>query len=125
MSKIPLGFILILLFTACKKDAETYDAPRNTLEVTGATSGTVNQSVSLAVRWTTISSCDTFKKFETSRLGNQYTIKVIGQETGQACLDVLGQQVTNYEFSSPVKGTFELRFFNYDKTYVVHIITIN
>jgi hypothetical protein len=121
------SLILIQLISCKKSTPESYTPGQlNMNRVEGATTGSLNQTVTLTVYYPTSSGCDVFDKFEQSIKGKTVSIKAYGHtETSTFCIQAALERSATFDFMPTSAGLYELRFINRDNSYFTHNLTIN
>jgi hypothetical protein len=119
--------ILFSIFACKKNNSEFYDPGQwNMNKVEGISTGTLNQTISLTVFYSTSSGCDIFDRFEQSIQGKIVSIKAYGHtETSTYCVQAALERSATFDFKPTTTGLYELRFFNRDNSYFTHNLTIN
>ena len=120
-------FLLLFLFS-CKKDNE----PDNCISyitapvtnVTGANTASLNQEIELIVYFGIINGCGEFGNIDETITGNTSTINVKAKYEGCVCTQVASTFTTIYKFKKLIAGTYELKFWQADNTYLTHTIVV-
>ena len=128
MKKFLTGLFITLLaagFSSCKKD-ELKPTQHDISSVTGPYTGNTGNAITLTVRYPYNGGCDYIGSFDEKREGSIVTIyaykKPVSKET--ICTMELGFRNVDYNFTSDIAGTFELRFMKTDGSSVNHTVTI-
>jgi hypothetical protein len=97
----------------------------NITKVEGASSGRVNQKISLIAYYQTASGCDIFDRFEQTGPDRIISIKAYGHLADMICTQQAIERSSVFNFIPTITGTYEFRFINRDNTFIVHTVTIN
>lgn len=92
--------------------------------IQGPNSGLVNQDLDLSVLFTCFNSCGRFGRIEENSNADTTTIKVIARYEGCSCLDVLSGGQAIYKFRATRAGTYYLKFWQGENSYLTDTITI-
>ncbi len=121
-------FSLILTLWGCTKETEDNScisfskAPVTKIE--GATAASVNQEIILTLSFTCFNGCGQFGNFEQSMSGNTTTIAVNAKYEGCVCTQDLPTRQTTYKFKKSQSGTYDLKFFQTENTFLTHTIVV-
>jgi hypothetical protein len=125
---LPAFVLFSFLFTGCVKSEENvcdYQVKAYPSSVTGATTATVNQEIDLTVSFGVVNSCGNFGAFTESTVGNITTVDVSIKYTGCTCNQTPVMRTTVYKFKRAVAGTYTLKFYQTDTTFITYTITVN
>lgn len=92
--------------------------------VEGAHAASPNQEIILAFSFQCHNGCGQFGNFEETSTGNVTTISVIAKYEGCICTQEAPIRQTTYKFKKSQTGTFDLRFWQTDNTYLTHTIVV-
>ncbi|HET9826247.1 MAG TPA: hypothetical protein VFP87_12995 [Chitinophagaceae bacterium] len=92
--------------------------------VQGPNSGLVNQDLSLSVLCTCFNSCGRFERIDENSNADTTKIKLIAKYEGCACLDVLTGVQAIYKFRATRVGTYYLKFWQGENSFLTDTITI-
>jgi hypothetical protein len=125
--RLTLILWVALIAISCSKSDDSDKPYRQWLvtKVEGPSNGIINQAVVITVYWPYSSGCDVLSKFEETRAGQIINIKALGYTSGGICTMDAGIKTKMYEFISSTPGTYELRFFNPDDSFIAHTVVIN
>lgn len=133
MKKIKLQMLGLVLFvaagfTACSND----DEPQKVItkksfvtEVTGPTTGTVNQELTLEVSYAVDNSCGIFNKFVETASENTKTIEVESKLEGIGCDATPTIKKTPYKFKATAEGTYILKFKKTETEFITQTIVVS
>ena len=93
-------------------------------KVQGTNSGVINQDLALSALFTCFNSCGQFGRIEENSNVDTTTIKVIAKYEGCSCLDVLSSGQAIYKFRATRVGTYYLKFWQGENSYITDTITI-
>lgn len=133
MKKLRLHTVAVVLFTAatfmsCSKDDDnnqTISKTESVTQVTGPTTGTVNQEISLNVTYTVDGDCGTFEKTVETTTGNTKTIEVkVKYNKSKVCTQPTTQTMV-YKFKVTAAGTYILKFKKSATEFVTQTIVVN
>jgi len=134
MKKIKLTTIALVLFagaafTSCSNDDDNTTAPVTkrhfVTAVTGPTTGTVNQELTLNVSFAVDNNCGTFSKFVETAPADQPLIEVEAKYAGTDCGTTPVTKTAPYKFKSTAKGTYNLKFKKSATESITQTIVIN
>ncbi len=132
MKKATILFLtfISLVFISCK-ESETEDMCTNTeiggfISVSGQTTGQINQTINLEVKFQVGNGCGQFNRFiETDFVNNEKTIEVESIYKGCVCTEDAPVRTVNYEFTPTESGVYKLNFKKNIGGFITHQITIN
>ena len=120
-------FFALLVLTGCTKHQGNcisfVKAP--VTRVDGPNTGFVNQDIDLTVSFVCNNGCGQFGNFEITSSGTTISIAVIAKYEGCICTQVILTRQVQYRFRQSVPGTYTLKFYLPDNSYLTHTITIN
>jgi len=122
-----LFLLAISSLLSCKKDSQDNTFIQHDMSaVSGPASGAVNEAVVLTVSYPYSNGCDVIDKFEQETNGSIVSIKAYSKPVPKnaVCTQDTGTKTTSYNFVSSTTGTFELRFFNRDGSFISHTIVV-
>lgn len=132
MKKLRLQTVAVLLFTAitfmsCSKDDDNQTTSKTEFvtEVSGPTTGSINQEILLNVTYAVAGECGVFEKTIETTTGNTKTIEV---KVRYGDTDVCTQpttQTTVYKFKATTAGTYILKFKKSATEFVTQTIVVN
>lgn len=133
MKKIKLQMLGLVLFVAagsasCSNDDEPQKVvtkPSLVTEVTGPTTGKINEELTLEVSFTVDNNCGSFNKFVETSVENTKTIEVESKFQGENCEAKPVTKKTSYKFKAEVEGTYILNFKKSDTTFITQTIIIS
>ncbi|PRZ26223.1 hypothetical protein [Flavobacterium granuli] len=133
MKKIKLKMLGLVLFvaagfTACSNDDEPQKVVTKksfVTEVTGPTTGKINQELSLEVSFTVENNCGTFNKFVENTVENTKTIEVESKFEGIGCDATPLTKQTPYKFKATAEGTYILKFKKSETEFITQTIIIS
>jgi hypothetical protein len=124
-----IGAVLLLfVLTNCNKTQESnlclsyQKAPVTKVE--GLATGTVNQDIPLTVSFACLNGCGQFGRFEPAVFNDTTTINVIARYEGCICTQDIPTRQTTYIFKATKAGTYYLKFWQTDLTYVADTIVV-
>lgn len=132
MKKLKLHAVALLLFTAtalvsCSTDENqtTTSEKEFVTQVTGPTTGTVNQELSLNVTYSVDGECGEFEKTVETTVGNTKTIEVVVKyDRTKACTQPTTQN-TVYKFKATTAGTYILKFKKSATEFITQTIVVS
>jgi hypothetical protein len=92
--------------------------------VQGPNSASVNQDLSLSVLFSCFNSCGQFGRIEETSNADTTTIKVIAKYEGCICLQVFTSGQTIYKFRAARAGTYYLKFWQGENSYITDTVMI-
>lgn len=119
MKKFALKTMALVLFvstafTSCSSDDDSGTTQTTQKEfvtaVTGPTTGTVNQEVTLNVTFAIDNACGQFNKYVQTTNGNTKTIEVEAKYVGNNCGTTPSTKSEPYKFTVTVAGTYVFKF---------------
>lgn len=121
--------LALLLFSAfgCSKEELNIKSdaqPAPVYAVDAPASASVNEQVTVAIKFTVINGCGRFGHLEAEKDGAVYTILVYPRYEGEICSQALVNLTTTYTFTPTQKGTYTLRFWQEDNKYLNKTITV-
>lgn len=108
--------VLFISFTSCLGDSdnenECYDAIYvGVNDVTGPTTATINQPITLDVKFNVVNSCGSFQAYyEEATNTNEKTITVLAKYLGCDCDQGIVEKTIPYTFTATATGTYVLKF---------------
>ncbi|AOZ99208.1 hypothetical protein [Flavobacterium commune] len=93
--------------------------------VTGATTSTVNQEITLEVTYAVENNCGVFNKFIETTAGNTKTIEVQTKYEGSNCGTTAATKKTSYKFKATAAGTYILKFKKTATEFVTQTIVVS
>ena len=93
-------------------------------KVDGNSNGHINEELILQVYFGCHNSCGQFGNFEESTSGNTRLIVVNAKYEGCACTDIAPEKSTTYKFKTSQAGTYYLKFYRTDSTYLIDTLSI-
>lgn len=133
MKKLKLHAVALVLFAttafvSCSKDDDNNQTISKTefvTQVTGPTTGTVNQELSLTVTYAVAGDCGTFEKTIETTTGNTKTIEVqVKYDKTKVCTQPT-TQTTVYKFKAAAAGTYILKFKKSATEFVTQTIVVS
>jgi hypothetical protein len=94
------------------------------ITVLGATTGSINQDINLAVSFGCSNGCGQFGSFEQVRTGNTFEISVTAKYEGCICTQDLPVRTQTYTFRASQAGTYQLKFAQLNNSYITHTIIV-
>jgi hypothetical protein len=127
--KLLLLFFFLTVVVSCnKKSADDNKcisyAKAPVTKIEGATSTLVNQEIALTVSFTSSNGCGQFSSFEEIKAGYLTTITVNAKYEGCICTQDLPTRLITYRFKSAQLGSFNLKFWQSDNSYLTHTIVV-
>lgn len=125
-----VAFVLFMAagFMACDKDD---DVPPMIIKkslvtnVTGATTGSVDQEIALNITFSVDNLCGAFNKLLKETTDKTTTIEVEAKYVGSNCGTVISTKKIIYKFKAASAGTYILKFKKSDTEYITHTIVIS
>lgn len=131
MKKLKLKAIALALFVtaglvSCNNDDTPSFTTKKTLVsvVTGATTGKVNQEITLNVTFAVDNNCGAFNKFIETTTDKTKVIEVEAKYVGSNCGTTATTKTTTYKFKAAAVGTYTLRFKKSATEFVTQTIVI-
>lgn len=124
----PIGFVFFFVFISCHKNHDNNVCVSYTkatvTKIEGLNTGLVNQDINLGVLFYYADGCGQSASIEQSADKDTTTINVIAKYQGCLCTDILlgGKVVFNFRKTQP--GTYYLKFWQSDKSYLTDTIII-
>lgn len=123
-------FILVLIipivFSNCNSEEECLTSiPGHISSTNTPATGVINKTIPIEVVFEGNNSCCEFGFFEDSQQENIVTIKVIAFYKGCLCFDYLPSIKTTYNFKATNPGTYYLKFYRSENTYLTDTIIIH
>lgn len=134
MKKFALKTMALVLFvstsfTSCSSDDDSGNSQTTQKEfvtaVTGPTTGTVNQELTLNVTFVIDNSCGQFNKFIVATSGNTNTIEVEAKYTGNNCGTTPSTKTQPYKFTANQAGTYTLKFKKSATEFITQTVVIS
>jgi hypothetical protein len=132
MKNLKLKVVALVLFVSagfvsCNNDDIPSVVTKRALvsAVTGATTATVNQEITLEVTYSVENSCGVFNKFIETTAENTKTIEVETKYEGKDCGTTAATKKTSYKFKAAVAGTYILKFKKSATEFVTQTITVS
>jgi hypothetical protein len=137
MKKFKLQSVLFVLFAAtvlisCDKDDDSPSTPelitKNTFvtDVTGPTTGKVDEAITLNIAFTVDNSCGDFNKFIDVTIDKEKGLQVQAKYPSAICdKKVPEPKTTTYQFKSTAKGSYTIKFRKSETEFKTHTIVIN
>ncbi|WP_347158247.1 hypothetical protein [Pontibacter chitinilyticus] len=120
-----LSFVLLWYATSCQQEPVTPEAqPVPVLTASVPAKATPGQEVPVTVTFMVQNACGKLGRFATETDGNQYTITTYPAYAGKNCGSSLTQRSANYTFTPPQKGTYTLRFWQDNNTYLTQTLEV-
>ena len=122
-----LLFSIITLLGCTKKNDQTKcigftKAPVTKIE--GSNVALVNQEIDLTISFQCYDGCGQFGNFINAITGNETIITVNAKYEGCICTQDFPIRSTIYKIKKSQKGTFNLRFFQTENTFLTHTIVV-
>jgi hypothetical protein len=124
---LPVLILSISFLTGCDKPEDSvcdYQVKAYPSNVTGATAASVNQEIDLTVTFAVANSCGNFGSFTESTVGNTTTVDVSIRYLGCTCNQAPMLRTTVYKFKRSTAGTYTLKFYNSQTTFIDYVITV-
>lgn len=134
MKKFALKTMALVMFvstalTSCSNDDDSGNSQTTQKEfvtaVTGPTTGTVNQEVTLNVTFVVDNSCGAFNKYIVATSGNTNTIEVEVKYTGNNCGTTPSTKTQPYKFTANQAGTYTLKFKKSATEFITQTVVIS
>lgn len=120
-----LTFFSILILSNCDKDDNCREYRQSSVRSTNTpATGEVNTDIPINVSFSCINGCGQFDSFEQGRQGNALEIKVIAKYEGCTCTMDVPTRQTIYTFKTGIKGTYFLKFWQKENTYITDTLVI-
>jgi hypothetical protein len=125
-AKILLFFILAILVSCSDDDSEECIGyrPENVTEVNSPTSGRINESIEIEVKFPVYNGCGNFEKFIESGSEQSKIIEVQAKYEGCICTDNIPIITAIYEFIPSTIGEYELKFKSGESDYITVNIAV-
>ncbi len=94
------------------------------ISIVGANTALVNQEVVLTVSFGCFNGCGQFGNFEETIAGNTSTINVNAKYEGCICTQDAPIRTALYKFKKSQTGTYELKFFQGENSYLSYTIIV-
>lgn len=121
------GFSILVLFGCNKtqgdKECLSY-AKAPVTKVEGPQTGLVNQDINLTVSFSCFNGCGQFGNFDQTSNGNTTTIQVNAKYEGCICTQDVPIRQSIYKFKATQAGTYYLKFFQTENTYLIDTIRV-
>lgn len=120
--------VLALYLFSCNKSAGTDKCITYTkapvTKIAGPTSGSVNQIIDVPISFGCFNGCGAFGNFEQSFTGDTTVVNVIAKYEGCICTQDAPTRQTVYKFKASQPGTYYVKFWQSEKTYLTDTIRI-
>ncbi|EKB48204.1 hypothetical protein [Cecembia lonarensis] len=125
-TKIFLFFLLAILVSCSDDDSEECIGyrPENVTEVNSPSSGRINESIEIEVKFAVYNGCGKFEKFIESRSKHSKIIEVQAKYEGCICTDNIPIITAIYEFTPSAIGEYELKFKSGETDYITVNIAV-
>ena len=125
-----VAFVLFMAagFIACDKDDDVPSIiTKKSLvtNVTGATTGNVNQEIALEVTFGVDNKCGAFNKLLKETTDKTTTIEVEAKYVGSNCGTTASTKKITYKFKATSAGTYIIKFKKSNTEYITHTIVIS
>jgi hypothetical protein len=119
-------FSFIFSLSCDRNDPEEINSIQwNITKVEGASSGSLDENISLKAYYQTASGCDIFDRFEQTGQDRVFSIKAYGHTADMICTAQAVERSSFFYFVPTMSGIYEFRFINRDNTVIRHTLTIN
>ena len=128
LSQVIISLYLIILISGCNKEHKEdkcisfSKAPVTKIE--GAGSALANHEVILKVSFGCYNGCGQFGDFDEIKMGNTTTIIVNAKYQGCFCTQDAPVRQTLFKFKESETGTYDLKFWKTENTYLTHTIIV-
>ena len=120
------SFIIILFGCDKQQDKDNCLSYKKApvISIVGANTASVNQEVVLTVSFGCFNGCGQFGNFEETIAGNTATINVNAKYEGCICTQDAPIRTTLYKFKKSQTGSYELKFFHGENSYLSYTIIV-
>lgn len=125
-TKLFLFFLLAVLVSCLDDDSEECIEyrPENVTEVNSPSTGKINESIEIEVKFAVYNGCGKFEKFIESGSEQSKTIEVQAKYEGCICTDNIPIITAIFEFTPSTIGEYELKFKSGETDYITANIAV-
>lgn len=126
LKAVVLALVVTTGFASCNNDDDAITTKKTVVSaVTGPTTGTVNQELTLNVSFAVDNSCGTFNKFIETTTEKTKVIEVEAKYEGGDCNASTTSKTTTYKFKATTAGTYVFKFKKSATEFVTQTIVIS
>lgn len=120
--------IAVFILWGCNKNKDEQPcvsfSKARVIKLEGPITASVNQEIPLTVSFSCNNGCGQFGNFEESTFGNTTTIVLNAKYEGCVCTQDIPTRQTLYTFKRTQTGTYILKFWETESSFLTHTITV-